>query len=233
MYDVDLYETSSASVAAIHTKGAKAVCYMETGAWERYRPDASAYPASVLGKAIEGYSDERYIDIRQLAVLRPVIEARLDLCKQKGFDGVEPDIDDAVVDVGAEGIGFPVTSADQLAFNAMVASEAHERGLAIGLKNGTFGNDPARFVRDMEPYVDFAVNEECAASGDVCSSLSVLVRHGKAVFHTEYLSDYSGSSKSDPSAALRSFCPTTKALGFSSILKDASESLSAWRAPCP
>lgn len=232
MYDVDLFDTTAAQVAAIHARGAKAVCYMETGAWESYRPDASAYPSSVLGKSISGYSQERYVDIRQLAVLRPIIGARLDICKQKGFDGVEPDIDDSFVDVGASGIGFPVTYQDQLAFNKMVADDAHARGLAIGLKNGTFGDAAKKFVTDMEPMVDFAVNEQCAQDG-VCGYLKPFTDNGKAVFHTEYLSDYSGASKSNHAFALDRFCPATTGLRFSSILKDASETLSAWRASCP
>jgi hypothetical protein len=233
MFDLDLFSVDAATVAAVHAKGAKAVCYMETGAWENYRPDASSYPSSILGKTMGGYPNERYVDVRQLSILRPIIAARLDLCKQKGFDGVEPDIDDSVVDVGASGIGFAATYADQIAFNAMVSEEAHARGLAIGLKNGTFGDNITQFVNDMEPLVDFAVNEECMASGKVCSALSVLVKVGKPVFHTEYLNDYSGASTSNYASALNSFCPSTKALGFSSILKDASSSLSAWRQACP
>ncbi len=90
MFDLDLFSTDAATVAAVHAKGAKAVCYMETGAWESYRPDASSYPLLVLGKTMGGYPDERYVDIRQLSILRPIIAARLDLCKQKGFDGSSP-----------------------------------------------------------------------------------------------------------------------------------------------
>jgi endo-alpha-1,4-polygalactosaminidase (GH114 family) len=233
MFDLDLFDTSAATVAAIHAKGAKAVCYLETGAWESYRPDASSFPAAVLGRAMSGYPDERYVDIRQIATLQPILAARLDLCKQKGFDGVEPDIDDSVPDVGAAGIGFPATYADQIAFNTMVANQAHARGLAIALKNGTFGSAPDTFVKDMQPLVDFAVNEECWASGPVCSSLEVFVTNGKPVFHTEYLKDYPGASATDTAPALDAYCSRTTALRFSSILKDASATLSAWRAACP
>jgi len=230
VYDLDGDDTDAATVAAVHARGARAVCYLETGAWESYRADAGSYPSSVLGRAMGGYPDERYVDLRRLDVLRPIIGRRLDTCRRKGFDGVEPDIDDAAVDVGAAGIGFPVTYADQLAFDAMVAHEAHARGLAIGLKNGTAS---ARLVADVEPLVDFAVNEQCAASGTVCGELRVFVAHGKPVFHAEYLSDYPGSSTASPSGALNAFCPPTRALGFSSILKDSSDALAAWRAPCP
>lgn len=232
VFDLDAFDTDAATVAAIHARGARAVCYVETGGWEKYRPDAGAYPASVLGSTMAGYPDERYVDVRQREVLRPLIDARLDLCKQKGFDGVDPDIDDAVVDVGAAGSGFPATYADQVAFNAMVAADAHARGLAVGLKNGTYGDQSARFVAGMEPLVDFTVNEECVA-GRVCAPLSAFVQHGKPVFHVEYLTDYPGFSATDYQGALDGFCPVTRSLGFSSILKDASASLSAWRVACP
>lgn len=234
MYDIDLFDASMADVAAIHAKGAKAVCYLETGAWESYRADAADYPSSVLGKAVDGYPDERYVDIRKIDTLRPIIDARLDLCAQKGFDGVEPDIDDSYVDVGAEGIGFPVSYADQLAFNRMVIADAHARGLAIGLKNGTYGESDqqvAQFVKDMEPSVDYAVNEECVASG-VCEILTVFPDSGKPVFHTEYLGDFRQASTANYTVTLDKVCSATRPFHFSSILKDASESLSAWRQAC-
>jgi hypothetical protein len=233
VYDLDLVDTTASTVAAVHARGAKAICYLETGGWESYRPDAGRYPVAVLGKAIGGYPDERYLDLRQRAVLRPIIDARLDVCVAKGFDGVEPDIDDSVPDVGAAAIGFPVAYADQLAFNQMVVQDAHARHLAIGLKNGVSGEDPQRFVADMLPMVDFAVNEECVAAGDVCEALRGFPATGKPVFHAEYLTDYPGSSTSRYQQVLSIFCPVTQALRFSSILKDASASLSAWRASCP
>jgi len=126
-----------------------------------------------------------------------------------------------------------VTYADQIAFNTMVANDAHTRGLAIGLKNGTFGTDITQFTSDMQPLTDYAVNEECAASDNVCGVLATFTHHGKAVFHTEYLDDYAGASTTNYQQVLQAFCPSTKALGFSSILKDASASLSAWRVACP
>ena len=59
----------TALVSRIHAEGGHAICYLESGAWENYRPDASQYPASVLGNAVGGYPDERYVDIRQWSVL--------------------------------------------------------------------------------------------------------------------------------------------------------------------
>jgi hypothetical protein len=233
IFDIDLFDADNATVAAIHAKGAKAVCYMETGAWENYRPDQGSYPSSVLGGAVSGYPDERYVDIRQLAILRPILDARLDMCKSKGFDGVEPDIDDSFVDVGATAIGFPVTYADQLAFNKAIADDAHARGLAIALKNGVFGamGSSGQFVNDMEPMVDFAVEESCAING-VCPVLQPFTAHGKAVLHTEYLDEY-GATMANYQMVLDMFCPATKPLGLSSILKTSSATLDGWRKACP
>jgi hypothetical protein len=49
----------------------------------RHRP-------SVLGKT-NGWLGERWLDIRRLPVLEPIMRARLAPCKAKGFDGVEAD----------------------------------------------------------------------------------------------------------------------------------------------
>ena len=55
-----------------------------------------AFPATLLGNTYPGFADERWLDIRQLSVLGPLLEARMDMCKAKGFDGFEFDNVDAV-----------------------------------------------------------------------------------------------------------------------------------------
>ena len=55
---------------------------------------------------------------------------RLRLCREKGFDAVEPDN----IDAYTNDTGFPMTYEDQLRFNRWPASEAHALGLSIGLK---------------------------------------------------------------------------------------------------
>jgi hypothetical protein len=160
-YDIDGFDTSAAAVAALHAKGRKVICYINAGAYEDFRPDRSAYPASVLGSG-NGWQGERWLDIRRLDALRPILGKRFDLCRSKGFDAVEPDN----VDGYRNGSGFPLTAADQLAFNRTVAGLAHARGLAVGLKNDL----------DQVPQL----------VGDFDFALTPFVEQGKAVFEAEY-----------------------------------------------
>lgn len=207
MYDVDLFEAPVSVVARLHEQGRVVICYLSAGAWEEFRPDAAAFPESVLGNP-NGWGGERWLDIRRLDVLTPIMEARLDLCREKGFDGVEADNVDGYVN----DTGFPLAAADQSAYNRFLAEAAHARGLSIGLKNDLDQ------VEGLEPFFDWALNEECALY-DECEALLPFLEAGKAVFHVEYDLDTT------------EFCPLTTGLGFSSMRKHAD--LDAWREYCP
>src|SRR5438105_2024827 len=89
MFDIDLFNNSASVVAALHAQGRRVICYVSVGSWEDFRPDAGSFPASVKGLALDGYPNERWLDIRNLDALAPIMGARLDMCKAKGFDGVE------------------------------------------------------------------------------------------------------------------------------------------------
>jgi hypothetical protein len=176
VYDIDGFVTSAATVRALHDRGAKVVCYIETGGWEDYRPDADAYPSTALGRPVDGYPHERYVDIRDERVLE-IVRARVDMCASKGFDAIEPDLDDTY----REDTGFPLTEQDALAFNRAVAEHAHAAGMAIGLKNG----DDEGFAAAMEPLVEFALVEQCFEY-DTCDAFDVFVEAGKPVLEVEY-----------------------------------------------
>ena len=84
MYDIDMFTSDASTIQRLHAKGITVVCYLETGGWESFRPDANSYPAAVLGNPLSGYPDERLVDIRRLDVLLPIMTARLDLARQQG-----------------------------------------------------------------------------------------------------------------------------------------------------
>ena len=58
------------------------------------------------------------------------MEKRLDQCRAKGSDAVEPDN----INSYSRNSGFNLTANDQLTFNIWLANAADNRGLSIGLK---------------------------------------------------------------------------------------------------
>ncbi len=206
MYDIDLFDNSAAVVSALHAAGRKVICYMEVGAWENYRPDAASFPVSILGSTMGGYPNEKYVDIRS-PLLRPIIEARLDMCRSKGFDGIEPDIDDSYT----ENTGFPLTRQDQIDYNTWLAGAAHARGLKIMLKNGP------GIASALASVFDMALNEQCFQYSE-CGGYSSFISLGKPVFQVEY------------STATSAFCPQANALNFNAMRKNTS--LDAYRVAC-
>jgi hypothetical protein len=207
MYDIDLFDHAAAVVAGLHATGRKVVCYLSAGTWEDWRPDATQFPAAVLGSRVSGWPGERWLDIRRLDVLGPVMEARLDLCRQKGFDAVEPDN----IDGYANNSGFPLTAQDQLRYNRWLAGAAHARGLSIGLKNDLDQ------VKDLVGQFDWALNEQCFQYKE-CGLLAPFTKAGKAVFVVEY------------NLATTEFCEQAVTLGFNAMKKNLS--LDAFRAAC-
>ena len=204
MYDVDGQETPASTVAKIHAGGAKAVCYFSAGSYENWRPDRKRFPKRVLGKGLEGWPGERWLDIRRLDDLMPIMRDRMKACVEKGFDGADFDN----VDAYTHPTGFPLTAADQLSYNRALAAEAHALGLAAGLKN-----DLAQIPKLVDHF-DFAVNEQCFQYAE-CGRVRPFIRAGKAVFNVEYD---------------RRRCGRSRDLGFSSIRKRFS--LRAWRRTC-
>ena len=88
MIDLDLFETSPELIQELREGGQFPICYLSAGSWEEWRPDADQFPAEVLGRNYPGWPGEKWLDIRQIEVLAPILEARLDLCAAKGFAGL-------------------------------------------------------------------------------------------------------------------------------------------------
>ncbi|MCE7918203.1 MAG: hypothetical protein DPW21_12260 [Anaerolineae bacterium] len=211
VYDVDMFETPIATVNELHAKGRKVVCYISAGSWEDWRPDAAQFPAEVLGNDYDGWPGEKWLDIRRIDLLAPIMRARLDQCRAKGFDAVEPDNIEGYL----EDTGFPLAYADQIAYNKWFAGEAHARGLSIGLKNGS------EQVADLLSYFDWALTEDCFYY-DWCADMLPFTTTGKPVFAAEY---------TDLGSALDQFCPSFASWRFSGILKR--RNLGSWIQACP
>ncbi|MFC5754396.1 endo alpha-1,4 polygalactosaminidase [Actinomadura rugatobispora] len=244
MYDLDLFDLAPAGsqlryrdgeaidlppgplagmIDVLHARVPRPVviCYLDTGAYEHYRPDAPRFPGhrahateipdrpeppkpgSVIGWNT-GWEEERWLDIRKASrgAFAEIIWARLDLARRIGCDGVEPDQNNLL----GNAPGFAVTLADQLSWYREVAAQAHRRGLSVGMKNGHDQRGAAAALVDV---FDWALPEECAEHGE-CAELEVFIKRGKAVFAV----DYEGSV--DPATA----CRAHRRHGFDGLIKD-------------
>ena len=167
---VDGFDVDAATVADLQDRGRTVICYVNAGAHgglaARRRagtPTRSSATRSTTGRASAG-STSAGID-----VISPILAERFDMCRSKGFTGVEADN----VDGYTQDSGFELTGDDQLRFNRMLAELAHERSLTIGLKNDLDQID------DLVDEFDFAVNESCVQYRE-CDALAPFTAQGKA-----------------------------------------------------
>ena len=209
LFDIDLFETTSAQITDLHAAGRKVICYFDT-AYEPYRADAAALEP-YRGNPMDGWPGQYWVDFRQAAVVDVMLK-RLDVAQSKGCDAVEADD----VDARDNDPGFPIGAADQRQFVIELAEAAHARGLAFGLKNAL------EDVPALVSYADFAVNEECLQY-DECEALEPFVQAGKPVFHVEY-------GKRDLASYAAEACPRAQSFGFETLIKNID--LDAARFPC-
>jgi hypothetical protein len=173
-YDIDGFENEAPEVAALHAQGRHVICYIDVGTSEHFRPDFHEFPRSVLGRT-NGWPGERWLDIRRLDVLEPIMSARLRMCAEKGFDALEPDN----IEGYSNNSGFPLTAAEQLTYNEWVAQQAHALGLAVLQKN-----DGAQTAQ-LQPHFDGALTEQCNQYRE-CASYRPYLAAGKPVLNAEY-----------------------------------------------
>jgi len=206
MYDVDLFDTSADEVQALQDAGRHVICYIDAGTWENWRPDAGEFPKKVLGKS-NGWPGERWLDIRQLSIIEPIMASRLDQCAQKGFNGVEFDN----VDGYQNNTGFPITAQQQLKYDVWLANRAHQLGLSAALKNDVDQ------VKQLLPYFDYSLDEQCFQYHE-CTKLEPFIAAGKPVFEVEY------------KLKTGQFCAKANAMDLNSLRKKLE--LGVWRKAC-
>ena len=178
IYDIDLFDSNETLIESLKNDGKKVICYFSAGSYENWRSDKDDFPTSALGNTIDGWADEKWLNISNKE-LAPIMRARLDLAVAKGCDGVEPDNMDGY----DNNTGFALSADDQLAYNKFIANEAHKRGLSVGLKN-----DLDQIIK-LQPYYDFSVNEQCHEYNE-CDKMQPFIDANKPVLNAEYLQNY-------------------------------------------
>lgn len=181
------------------------ICHVDTGAIRLGDPDARKFPGyeaappdrptpvkpgSAVGWSTQDPNEptERYLDIRPAAraMWSARIWKRLDLAKQIGCDGVEPDRNDMVMGDP----GFTIDIADQTSWFVEVAAQAHMRMLSAGMK----GSDqiPGQTDTLVDDY-DWAMPQRCAEFMG-CDNLRPFINHHKAVLSIDFTTDIDGNA---------------------------------------
>jgi hypothetical protein len=212
IFDLDMFDTPASVVAKLHAKGRRVVCYIDVGTWEKYRPDADKFPKWVLGRKDGRWAGERWLDIRATKVLEPIMAARYDLCKKKGFDGIDPDN----IDGYQNDTGFPLTAAEQLRYDEWVANASHARGLTVDQKN-----DNSQ-LKVLSKFFDFGVDEQCWSQG-WCHQLTIYTDRNALVVNVQY-------GHKNVQEFQEKTCPSDARYNITAILKKIE--LTAWIVTC-
>ena len=192
LYDVDLFDVPDSTFQTLRDDGRLIVCYFSAGSVEDWRVDASDFPDEAIGRKLDGWEGERWLDIRHPVVMQVMLD-RLDRSAERDCDLVELDN----VDAWDNRTGFDLNLDDTLGFLKTLANEAHARGMGIAKKNG------AATVVELEPWFDLAVVEQCAEYEE-CDVWDPFLAADKPVLQAEY------TNKDDREAAEalgREICP--------------------------
>ncbi|KAM0392072.1 hypothetical protein HYE67_005071 [Fusarium culmorum] len=218
VYDLDLFENSKNTFSALQKVGKHVICYFSAGSWEDWRDDKDEFPAKDLGKTMDGWPDEKWVNIRSTAV-RAIMAKRIKVAADKGCDAIDPDNMDGYQNDN----GLGLTEADTISYVKFLSQEAAKYNMLMGMKNG------GDVTEQVLPYVAFSINEQCIQYKE-CGLYAPYIEAGKPVFNIEYPK---GAPKVKASDKKR-ICSTTGAAAdsedFSKIIKKMN--LDSWSMYC-
>ena len=183
---LDAFEASAATVAGFQAAGARVWCYISAGTIEDWRPDYDDYLAAdaalaaagaepLLGQAYDDWPGEVWLNPRALDTLIPLVEARLAMCADKGFDMVEFDN----LDGYDNETGFAISRDEAVAFARALAEAADRHGLLPILKN------TPDLVDDLVDWYAGYLMEDCVLNG-TCESGWPFAVANKPVMNAEF-----------------------------------------------
>jgi hypothetical protein len=195
-YDIDGFENDNnasinpatgqpiGTVARIHAQGRRAICYIDAGSYEDWRPDLRGFRRAhpgLIGGRVPGWSHQWWLDFRATGVVYPIMRARMEMCRARGYDGIQFDDLVAYEPGSHQGFSPPITAAQTVAFGAWLANEAHRHGLSAAFENAI------EIAPRLQPYYDRAIFEDCTQYHECfASGLESFLKAGKFVAAVEY-----------------------------------------------
>jgi len=206
-YDVDVYvldmfqQLEGNVIETLHAQNKQVICYFSAGTFEPWRPDADLFANVPMGGEHYAYATEIWVDVTSPETAK-VMANRMDMAVALGCDGVELDnVDGFVADTGLN-----ITYDQELAYQRLLANEAHKRNLAVALKNAV------EMIPDVAEYFDMAINEVCLVWNE-CGTYQAIIDAGKPVFHVEYDQAYV-----DDPAARAAMCAQSAELNMRTLV---------------
>ncbi len=204
---VDVYAVdataSKKSIDAAKGAGAKLMCYISAGSAEQWREDFKNFPRTVVGKPYDGWPGEWWLDTGSIEALAPIMRARMDVCKAKGFDVLDADN----INGFENDTGFDITRLESIRYILWLADEAHDRGMSFSLKNAE------TLIPDLLDSIDMMQSESCFVYGN-CVAASLMTAVNKPVFAVEYQENI------DAERFKRDACAIAGSYKFSMIYRD-------------
>ncbi|KAF1973636.1 hypothetical protein BU23DRAFT_532822 [Bimuria novae-zelandiae CBS 107.79] len=211
VYDIDLFDNSKDTIDTLHRLGKKVICYFSGGSYESGRPDSADFKDDDMGKALDGWPDERWLKLGNENV-RKIMKGRVELAKEKGCDGVDPDNVDGYQNEN----GLDLTADDSISFLTYLSNITTPLNLTVGLKNA------GDIISNVLPIVHFSVNEQCVDESE-CDTFHAFIDAGKPVFHIEYPKGSGDRKAGLKKSVLDRYCSKVGAAkgrdGFSTVLK--------------
>ena len=96
IFDIDLFDTPASTITQLHSLGKKVICYFSAGSYEEWRDDAKDFKEEDLGKQLDDWPGEKWLKLGSESV-RSIMKKRVEMARQKGCDGVDPDNVDGYV----------------------------------------------------------------------------------------------------------------------------------------
>jgi len=209
VFSIDLFDNNRSLIQSLQNNGSKVICYFSAGSYENWRPDQDKFNKDDLGKTLDGWPGERWLNVSSENV-RSIMEARLDLAVQKGCNGVDPDNTDGYDNDN----GLDLTQDDGINYVLFLANAAHSRKLSVGLKNS------GAIVDSVIGQMEWSINEQCVQYNE-CDIYAPFIQQGKPVFHVEYPKGDSTNNNMLVAATTKtSICDSSQARGFSTIIKN-------------
>lgn len=215
---LDGLDVDEGYVGIVLDAGTQPWCYLSVGTAERFRADYGDFEAAhttavaaetegVLGAELPDWPDERWLNVRRADLLLPLMEARLNICRDKGFTHVELDN----MDGHTNDTGFDLTATDVRSWVASLVAAAADRDLGVIHKNAP------DLVADLEPSTDALLLESCVLDGLCEQAAAPFLEAGKPVFNVEYPELWRAQGSR---FRLDDVCAEAEASGANTLIKD-------------